>query len=72
MDNRFHPPWGKFPGGSDDNNDTEMMMTPTMTMVVASIRSNVGMDATAPLCQGPTMHGKCSERKCQRDISVSQ
>jgi hypothetical protein len=39
--------------------------TMTTTTAAASVGSNVGMDAAAPLCQGPTTQGTRSGRQCQ-------
>ena len=49
-------------GGSNDNNNTEMMTT-TTTTTAASVRSNVGTDAAAPLRQWSTTRGKRSRRQ---------
>ena len=45
-------------GGSNENYNAEMTTT-TTTMSAASIRSNMGTDAAAPLHQWSLMGGKC-------------
>ena len=49
-------------GGSNDDDNLEMMMT-AMTTAAASVRSNVVTDTTAPLCQWSMTQGKHSRRQ---------
>ena len=58
-------------GGSNDDNNAEM--TTTKTTAAASVGSNVGTDAAAPLCQGLTKRGKHSrcQSQCQHHCHVT-